>query len=1308
MATPFGLTGWVDEENDQVAAEAAREAAAEAMRRGVRGNPRGGRSEGTTTKVFDAIGEGLYNSAARPSRIIDRYMNGYVPGQSVEDMPDVVDAVAGTTVDLFGAPALLPGSIAPGGAVAAAGALRRSRGLPMDEESRIARMNEQGYQPGWYHGGERMDRFTESGKIDPRRATSGPMPYFTDDPAMASSYATKKADTSLQRTDTGNVADYFTVDPKAMWPDARQRTPVTVEQSWNYLPPELKAEISDRARRIGYANSDGGDGPLTLHPAGAHGGPSSADHWEYTLKQNRGNPLAALRNIWHDGGMLVGNETELANIYKLAGYPHAISEARAPWTEARGVFPAALRMRNPLATDDVATLRDKVVPALEEAFKRDRTRLDPMSGSDMWDKNNRWTPREWTNALKSDLAKGDNSFVWTSIPDKVTAELTRLGYDGIMDMGGKMGGQGHRVAIPFRPNQVRSKFARFDPANEGKPFLLGSNAGDKKTGAAVTAAAQSDQAFGSMAPLPMDEASRMARARELGFDTSRVSYHGSPDARGIDDGFKSKRERILGADDPNRAFFFTDDARVAKSYADPHRAFDYQGSEPAVVPAYLKMTNPKTINWEGKRWRGTEKMIEEARVAGHDGVVIKNVIDDYQGGTKPTTVRVVFNPEQVRKPQAAFDPANKDSGYLLGSNAGDKRAGAALAGTAQADRTFGSMAPEFDWKAVRDIESNLPPKLSRVMDDWVGGPVGASDNPDYFGGVFLRDPLTRAVSDPVLGPELEKTMQPVRDALRARYGDTVPMYRYSGEVPEGAKPHDLLSMTSERRVAEDMSGARRADYKIFSTDDIAKFEAELAKSGEVQIGKHYKLVKGDGGYLDIMDPRAGGFVTDTPSVQAFIDDLNRDAVEGNAARVKALSKVSEHHIPVDDVVAATDRFNQREFIVRNRGGLFANKTDGKTGAAVVGADLAQDAAPMSLAPGIRAYHGSPYDFDRFDMSKIGTGEGAQAYGHGLYFAENPETAKAYRSKLAPAYMSGKDGLVRGGDVWMQIRDAAQASGIHPDQAGTVARRIFDDLERGGVKRVLRGYDSPAAAASDYVGGDQRFVAGATTALEKAIELGIGGRNKGRMYEVNINAKPEQFLDWDKPLGVQQPIVDAVKNTRAYQQLAASNKFGYAPQEFAALPVERQDALIAQVGPAVHDNILWRGRPGRGLYDTFESSFKSDREATARLRDAGIPGIRYLDHGSRAPLGIDVARLEASIGTLRDDIARLEKTGGGNLSRLREKLASEELALAASKSKRGTSNYVLFDDKIIDILRKYAIPGMIGGAGFGSIAPGGDQ
>ena len=55
---------------------------------------------------------------------------------------------------------------------------------------------------------------------------------------------------------------------------------------------------------------------------------------------------------------------------------------------------------------------------------------------------------------------------------------------------------------------------------------------------------------------------------------------------------------------------------------------------------------------------------------------------------------------------------------------------------------------------------------------------------------------------------------------------------------------------------------------------------------------------------------------------------------------------------------------------------------------------------VTLPPkGIRAYHGSPYDFDRFDMSKIGTGEGAQAYGHGLYFAENQAVAEWSRARI---------------------------------------------------------------------------------------------------------------------------------------------------------------------------------------------------------------------------------------------------------------------------------------------------------------------
>ena len=57
---------------------------------------------------------------------------------------------------------------------------------------------------------------------------------------------------------------------------------------------------------------------------------------------------------------------------------------------------------------------------------------------------------------------------------------------------------------------------------------------------------------------------------------------------------------------------------------------------------------------------------------------------------------------------------------------------------------------------------------------------------------------------------------------------------------------------------------------------------------------------------------------------------------------------------------------------------------------------AEKKAAEAAEKAIIAYHGSPHSFDKFDISKIGTGEGAQAFGHGLYFAEAEPVAQSYR------------------------------------------------------------------------------------------------------------------------------------------------------------------------------------------------------------------------------------------------------------------------------------------------------------------------
>ena len=324
----------------------------------------------------------------------------------------------------------------------------------------------------YYHGAERLDRILEKKSFDPRRATSGPMPYGTDSPEIASNYAMSKQDTSRIASDEGSMANYFQVSPKFL--GLRGTAPYSVEQSYYFLPAEKRQELLENYYRVGYENPEEATGKFVLHPPGSSSSIASKQHLDYILKREaKGNPLSALRSLWGESGELYDNPEALADIYKVAGYPHEISQSNAPWYSAQGVFKGNVLADNPLFTSNTEGLQ-KLIPELEQAFAKDRTRTKAY-GADMWDKNTRYTPKEWVAQLKQDLESGQNSYVWTSIPDKVTQQLKRLGYDAIVDEGGKMGGQGHQVVIPFEPHQVRASTAAFNPAKKYEANLLASH-----------------------------------------------------------------------------------------------------------------------------------------------------------------------------------------------------------------------------------------------------------------------------------------------------------------------------------------------------------------------------------------------------------------------------------------------------------------------------------------------------------------------------------------------------------------------------------------------------------------------------------------------------------------------------------------------------------------------------------------------------------------------------------------------------------------------------------------------------------------
>lgn len=135
-------------------------------------------------------------------------------------------------------------------------------------------------------------------------------------------------------------------------------------------------------------------------------------------------------------------------------------------------------------------------------------------------------------------------------------------------------------------------------------------------------------------------------------------WHGTPDKRGImKDGFRTLKHRHNG-DDPEAVYWATDNHKVARTYADPHRAFDYQNSEPAVLRVQMRMKNPKHIHWGGKKfhhqkedgsWDHIDHHIKKAREEGHDGVIIHNIIDNYHADHKKgSTIKAVFHHSNIR------------------------------------------------------------------------------------------------------------------------------------------------------------------------------------------------------------------------------------------------------------------------------------------------------------------------------------------------------------------------------------------------------------------------------------------------------------------------------------------------------------------------------------------------------------------------------------------------------------------------------------------------------------------------------------
>jgi GNAT superfamily N-acetyltransferase len=305
---------------------------------------------------------------------------------------------------------------------------------------------------------------------------------------------------------------------------------------------------------------------------------------------------------------------------------------------------------------------------------------------------------------------------------------------------------------------------------------------------------------------------------------------------------------------------------------------------------------------------------------------------------------------------------------------------------------------------------------------------------------------------------------------------------------------------------------------------------------------------------------------------------------------------------------------------------------------------------MREAYSIAAYHGTPHEIKgKFQLAKIGTGEGATVYGWGLYFAENISVALEYKNRLARE----------------ERYDGSEFDDKNPFHlaAGKLASGKMLDKTR---EQVIADLEDTADIYSDNI---QR-----SNLLKKSAQILRENKEAkieriGNLYNVDLDVTQDQLMDWDKPLSEQNPEVR--KKLEPFLPPYLQKPF----EQKTIRELMDEDPTIQYV----YRYRVMEEMDKTSFLDMFRTLSKDEREFRAKqkvseaFRNAGIIGIRYLDQGSR--------------------FAQPKRTGFGWLVddyRGSSYFKTEEEAIKFAEEAQ-TRNYVIFDEDVISITGRNGQP-----------------
>jgi hypothetical protein len=247
--------------------------------------------------------------------------------------------------------------------------------------------------------------------------------------------------------------------------------------------------------------------------------------------------------------------------------------------------------------------------------------------------------------------------------------------------------------------------------------------------------------------------------------------------------------------------------------------------------------------------------------------------------------------------------------------------------------------------------------------------------------------------------------------------------------------------------------------------------------------------------------------------------------------------------------------------------------------------------PLRLASALRrgpmleleGYQGSPHKFEptpdnplgELDSSKIGTGEGAQAYGHGHYIAESRKVGEGYRKALS---------------TFNTTIDGEALTPKHPQFSAAmfIAANGYDNALRQAQEALNSGFVDKTAGAK------------AVADIQSLKSAKISQSQGGHLYTLDLpDEMIDRMLDWDKPLSEQSAAVKkALKDSGIWKKY--------------------KENLSDFSSPKDTRNKNMRGENIQAFIEYLSGGDKA--KASQMLREIGIPGIRYLDAGSRGKVG----------------------------------------------------------------------------------------